>query len=413
MNTIPEVRVSVGYRIDHQIGKGLFGEVYSGKNVHSGELIAIKLESKQSKYPQVLFEAQILKELKECPLIPSPLWSGASGDYNCLVMKKLGDNLETLQEKGGGMFSLKTVLMLADQMLQTLEFIHCNNVIHRDIKPSNFCMGYEGEDFCKLFLIDFGLSKILKTAETGHIPLVNGKSMLGSPKFCSYHSHNGMELSRRDDLISMIYVLIYFLTGSLPWLQQDYDKNDPSHNKTYHNIKKDFINSEYWVQALAFKDETKSEQVGVPQQLWQVYQHITDLDFYEEPDYTMYRKNLKRIFLENGLQFDKVYDWIASPNHQEEEELMRDIRDLLDEDPIFDEQEFEELEDIMNHYENEGTILNFGLKEVKKENRKYEIMPEDDSEILDEQESEIQAVKNIAHASITARNPKKKDCQLI
>ena len=113
--SINEIRVSVGFRVDEMIGEGKFGTVYSGKNVHSGKEIAIKMEEKNSRYPQVLFEAQVLKTIKGGKGIPDIFWSGSSGDHECMVIEKLGYNLEQLKEKSlHKKFSLKTALMLAD-----------------------------------------------------------------------------------------------------------------------------------------------------------------------------------------------------------------------------------------------------------------------------------------------------------
>lgn len=154
-------------------------------------------------------------------------------------MDLLGPSLEELFNFCGRCFTMKTVLMLVDQILWRLEFIHARHFIHRDIKPDNFLMGI-GKHCNKLFIIDFGLAKkfryvlwapfsrILHSLLTNHITCrdcrthrhINyreNKALTGTARYASINAHAGIEQSRRDDLESLGYVLMYFLCGSLPW----------------------------------------------------------------------------------------------------------------------------------------------------------------------------------------------------
>lgn len=149
--------------------------------------------------------------------IPKVICFGNNKKYNILVLELLGKSLDYLFSISSKKFSVKTTLNIAVQMIERIKTIHNNYHIHRDIKPDNFVMGLENDEK-KLFLIDFGLSKKYKSQSKGtHIPFKTNKNITGTARYCSINTHDGFEQSRRDDLESIGYVLMYFLRGILPW----------------------------------------------------------------------------------------------------------------------------------------------------------------------------------------------------
>lgn len=177
----------------------------------------MKLESQKARHPQLLYESKLYKILQGGVGIPHIRWYGQEKDYNVLVMDLLGPSLEDLFNFCSRRFTMKTVLMLADQMISRIEYVHTKNFIHRDIKPDNFLMGI-GRHCNKLFLIDFGLAKKYRDNRTRqHIPYREDKNLTGTARYASINAHLGIEQSRRDDMESLGYVLMYFNRTSLPW----------------------------------------------------------------------------------------------------------------------------------------------------------------------------------------------------
>ncbi|VDN96307.1 unnamed protein product [Rodentolepis nana] len=187
-----ELRVGNRYRLGRKIGSGSFGEIYLGTDVTNNQEVAIKLECVNAKHPQLMIEARIYRILQGGFGIPTLKWWGREGDYNVLVMQLLGPSLEDLFNFCGRRFRLKTVILLADQILMRIEYMHSRNFIHRDIKPDNFLMGLGKRGNC-VYFIDFGLAKRYRDPRTHlHIPYRENKNLTGTARYASVNTHLGI-----------------------------------------------------------------------------------------------------------------------------------------------------------------------------------------------------------------------------
>eukprot|EP00732_Lithocolla_globosa_P003652 Lithocolla_globosa_v1_NODE_3015_length_1794_cov_301.641173.p1 type:complete len:340 gc:universal NODE_3015_length_1794_cov_301.641173:1591-572(-) len=290
-----DIRVANGrYRLGRKIGSGSFGDVYVGTSVLNGEEVAIKLETCKTSHPQLAYETKIYRILASGVGIPYVRWYGVEGDFNVMVMDLLGPSLEDLFNFCSRKFSLKTVLLLADQLITRIEFMHAKNFIHRDIKPDNFLMGL-GKRGNLVNLIDFGLAKKFRDSRTHqHIAYREMKNLTGTARYASINTHLGIEQSRRDDLESLGYVLMYFNRGSLPW--QGLRAHTKKHK--YEKISE---------RKLSTKIEILCR--GFPKEFADYLVYTRSLQFDDKPDYAYLRKLFRDLFIREGLTYDNVFDW--------------------------------------------------------------------------------------------------------
>eukprot|EP00921_Rhytidocystis_pertsovi_P004019 GHVQ01006925.1.p1 GENE.GHVQ01006925.1~~GHVQ01006925.1.p1 ORF type:complete len:328 (-),score=36.46 GHVQ01006925.1:156-1139(-) len=299
-----EVRVGGKYRLGRKIGSGSFGDIYLGTNITSGEEVAIKLESVKSKHPQLLYESKLYKILAGGIGIPTVHWYGIEGDYNVMVIDLLGPSLEDLFTICNRKLSLKTVLMLADQMVNRIEYVHSKNFIHRDIKPDNFLIG-RGKKMSVVFIIDFGLAKKFRDPKTQqHIAYREGKNLTGTARYASINTHLGIEQSRRDDLEALGYVLMYFNRGTLPWQ----GLKATSKKDKYDKIMEKKMSTPIEILCKHF-----------PFEFITYLNYCRSLRFEDRPDYAYLRRLFKDLFFREGYQYDFIFDWTFLHNEKDRE----------------------------------------------------------------------------------------------
>lgn len=206
------------FKVEEKLGAGCFGDVYRGVDTTSGTEMALKLEKKSSPQPQLKNEAQVLQLIKgngpDPPGFTIPFfYFDDPGPYNALAIPLLGKALEDCVEICGGTLKPKSVLMIAEQLVRRLEFLHSKEIIHRDIKPGNFMWGIKEKEH-HLYLIDFGLSERwwIKGA---HVKFREDQQFTGTVRYASITSQRGVQQSRRDDLEAVGYMLAFFPARSL------------------------------------------------------------------------------------------------------------------------------------------------------------------------------------------------------
>ena len=291
------------YLIQKKIGKGSFGTVYSGIIISTNQKIAFKLEKRKGDFPGMLETEACRLYLLQGEGIPKIICYGNNRTDNILIQELLGNSLEELFNNYGKKFSLKTVCNIGIQLMKRIRHIHKKYHIHRDIKPDNFMTGFYKSDN-KIYLIDYGLSKkYYSISKKQHIKFKCGKSLVGTARYCSRNAHKGFELSRRDDIESIGYCLIYFLKGILPWQGLKVKKIEDQFNKI----------AEKKCQT-SFEELTKDS----PKEFLQYFKYCDELLFEDEPDYEYLISLFKKIINKYCSDCNYEYDWrkkIYAINH--------------------------------------------------------------------------------------------------
>ncbi|CAD8142456.1 unnamed protein product [Paramecium pentaurelia] len=285
--------------ISQKIGEGSFGSVFKVNDQNNNNMaFAIKIQSEDDETNLLEREIKVLIELRKYQGFPQIKFYGQERGQTYCIMQMLGQNLEQIFKKLGNVMNLGSVLRLGIQMIERIAIMHQSRFLHRDIKPDNFVI--DGPNNPRLlYLIDFGLSKYFINKKGDHIVQVKKAGLIGTARYASVNAHEEMEQSRRDDLESIGYVLIYLATGVLPWMNLQIEKKDLKYAK----IKQ-------------IKKEIKINELckSLPKCFEQFMNDVKSLEFKETPNY----EKLKSYF-ENQIEIDNklysnnqqpfVYDW--------------------------------------------------------------------------------------------------------
>jgi serine/threonine protein kinase len=280
--------VAKKYKIISKLGEGSFGKIFSGVNINTDEEVAVKIE-KLDEHSLLKNEASVYKLLENISGIPRLRSYGTEGKFNYMVIDLLDKSLEDMRITCGNTLSLKTVLVLGIQMLKRIECVHLEGIIHRDIKPDNFLIKNNNN---QIYLIDFGLSKRYLDSFDKHIKINTGRKLMGTARYASINVHNGITPSRRDDIESIGYVLLYLLIGYLPWQSIKADTREKRY-KLIGKIKKE---TDLW-----------NISKDIPGELILFINYCRNLSFSEKPNYNYLKNLLGNLFKLHGFTTDVIY----------------------------------------------------------------------------------------------------------
>jgi casein kinase 1 epsilon len=259
------------YKLISKLGSGSFGSIYKGENIRTKEHVAIKIEPLNANLKLLKNESTVYNYLKKFNFngIPHLKWYGVDKTNYYMVISLLGDSINSYIEKNGKM-KLDVVLTLGLKMLDIIKFIHDKGLIHRDIKPDNFLFGLNTDGTInteKIYLIDFGFCKTYKTIEGEHVDEKPLTKIIGTPNYISLNIHNLQQPSRRDDVESIIYIMIYIIFGLLEW-------------------------DSYSIERIVEMKEKLPNNSKIPEILKQYLLYVRTLNYDEEPiyDYNIFMK---------------------------------------------------------------------------------------------------------------------------
>ncbi|KAG2600643.1 casein kinase 1-like protein HD16 [Panicum virgatum] len=271
-----QVGNSPKYRVDRKLGKGGFGQVYVGHRMSAtgpGAVeVALKFEHKTSKGCNYAppYEWAVYNAVGGIHGVPRVHYKGRQGEFYVMVMDMLGPSLWDVWNNNSHTMSVEMVACIAIEAISILEKMHSKGYVHGDVKPENFLLGTPGTpEEKKLFLVDLGLATKWKDSATGlHVDYDQRPDVFrGTVRYASVHAHLGRIGSRRDDLESLAYTVVFLLRGRLPW--QGYQ----GENKGFLVCKKKMATS------------PESLCCFCPQPFREFVEYVVNLKFDEEPNY--------------------------------------------------------------------------------------------------------------------------------
>ncbi|CAF1026687.1 unnamed protein product [Didymodactylos carnosus] len=277
------------WKVLSKIGGGGFGQIYEAFDVVAKENVALKLESAKQPKQVLKMEVTVLRRLQGKDHVCKFLGGGTNEMYNYVVMTLQGKNLAELRRSQTRQyFSLSTSLRVSAQILNAIESIHSIGFLHRDIKPSNFAMGRLPLTCRKVYMLDFGLARKYTNAEGSVRAARPQAGFRGTVRYASINAHKNKEMSRHDDLWSLFYMLVEFVTGQLPWRRiKDKEQVGQMKEKYDHST---FLKS-------------------IPTEFKQFLEHVQSLDYVDKPNYELLKSLFHQSIVRRGIKETDLFDW--------------------------------------------------------------------------------------------------------
>ena len=303
------------YRIIKLLSSDSNNLVYQGINIIDKSKVAIKLENKVAGKDNLTNESYILLNLKGQG-IPEIIGFGHSGKYNVLIEELLGKSLQELYEQNDNEIPLKDICMIGIQILERLQYIHSKYIIHRNINPSNFLIGTKNPSL--IYMIDFAHAKKYRSSRTGnHIKFSLNQKINGQISYISANAMRGGEQSRKDDLESFGYMIIYLLKGFLPW--KEFENNKNKFKKIYE-----------------LKNKISSARLCryLPEEIKILIEYTKKLSFEQEPNYEYLRGLFKEILMKMEKINDNIFFWNKIKNKIKSKSKNRNKNEELEKDKV-------------------------------------------------------------------------------
>ncbi|KAI0631309.1 kinase-like protein [Trametes polyzona] len=293
------------YQATHSVGSGQGGRVLRAFNINTGCEVAIKRMPRWNDdeilIPTLAYEATVYKLIPNGTTgFPRIHYAGRDANDYVIVMDRLGPSLAALRRFCRGRFALRTICMLAHQMLERIEFLHTRGIVHCDIKPQNFAMGFLGDATKTVHIFDLGFAKTYLLPRSGeHIAFQDwGRHAIGTIRYASIAAHKDHPVSRRDDIESLFYVLLEFYHGTVPW--KSFPAPSSEKQDLILEMKEDLSPTGVLPQLLARS----------PPEFAAFHAHVVSLEYGDEPDYALLTRLFQQRMRKEGWSYDGEYDWI-------------------------------------------------------------------------------------------------------
>jgi tau tubulin kinase len=282
-----------GWKVDTRIGQGTFAEIYSARDLDGGPPAAIKIEKQDIDASCLDLEGRVLSAMQKFDFVPTKLHSCNYNDCSVLIMELLGPSMSSLRHRqSSSKLPLPICVQFGLQMLKCIEALHGEGFVHRDIKPSNFVLGrMDGGRDKDLYIIDFGLCKMYREASGTVLPPKAQAQFRGTSMYASVHSHLHESLAPRDDLWSMLYVVLDFMRGSLPWTHFAGPGEQKDRKKVTELKQRYREHPEEIVEGIS----TGQRQEQIAAKLVAFANHLKGLKYHDTPDYPLLRKLLTEL----------------------------------------------------------------------------------------------------------------------